>query len=181
MCDLKGMWMTTPKCRNEVKPEFWSGAGERIGVFYFESYLFCPRIITRNILKLQYQTVYLSWKLTTIELSKLMRGVLWYSCLWYVETRPGDPYCFLPWNGLKSDPFSCCLQLLYMCKIQELCFTGHCIHIIFGADLHVFCLSEFHFKFIEFEQMQAIRGKCNYNRVALSCFPSDKHGLVRSD
>lgn len=38
-----------------------------------------------------------------------------------------------------------CLQLPYMCKIQELQFTGHCIHIIFGADLHVFCLTAFHF------------------------------------
>lgn len=68
--------MTTPKCRNEVKPEFWSGAGERIGVFYFESYLSCPRIIISNILKLQFQTVHLSRKLTTIELNKPMKGVL---------------------------------------------------------------------------------------------------------
>lgn len=72
-----------------------------------------------------------------------------------------------------------CLQLPYMCKIQELQFTGHCIHIIFGADLHVFCLTAFHFQFIEFEQMQAIKGKCNYNRVVLGCFPSDKKSYLQ--
>lgn len=58
-------------------------------------------------------------------------------------------------------------------------FTGHRIRILFGADLHVFCLAAFHFEFIGFEPMWAIRGKCNYNRAAAGCFPSDKKSRLQ--
>lgn len=50
------------------------------------------------------------------ELNKLMKGMLWYGCLWDLETRPGDPYCLFPCHSLKSDLLSWLSSTPHTCK-----------------------------------------------------------------
>lgn len=111
MCGLKGMQMTTQKFKNEIKTEGWAGGswGKNWSILFLILFFW-----TKDDHK---QYLHSNWNRSArlcffhenfvqAELHKLMKGILWYSCLWYVETGPSDLYCLFPRNGFKSDPLS---------------------------------------------------------------------------